>query len=121
MSRRQQLFQMSRTCLAALIDRLLSLEAQVRELRRQIKELKDRLARNSPNSRKPPSIDGLAKPAPQSLRQKTGRSRGGQPGHPGQTLQQISQADHFVVHPLDRCTCGQCPGRSLRQELSPPL
>ena len=116
MSRRQQLFKMSRTCLAVLIDLLLRLEAQVRELRGQIKELKDRLALNSRNSSKPPSTDGLAKPAPKSLRQKTGRPRGGQPGHPGQTLQQISQADHVVVHPLDRCTCGRCPRRSLRHE-----
>jgi len=83
MSRRQQLFKMSRTCLAVLIDLLLRLEAQVRELRGQIKELKDRLALNSRNSSKPPSTDGLAKPAPKSLRQKTGRPRGGQPGHPG--------------------------------------
>lgn len=116
MSRRQQLCKIARTCLGALIDLLLRLEAEVHELRRQIKELKDRLALHSRNSSKPPSTDGLAKPAPKSLRQKTGRKPGGQPGHPGKTLQQVAQPDHTVVHPLDRCTCGQCPGRSLRRE-----
>lgn len=116
MSRRQQLFKIARTCLGALIDLLLRLEAEVHELRRQIKELKDRLALTSRNSGKPPSTDGLAKPAPKSLRQKTGRKPGGQPGHPGKTLQQVAQPDHTVLHGLEGCTCGECPGRSLRRE-----
>jgi hypothetical protein len=90
MTRRQELFQLARTCLAVLIDLLLTLESEVRELRRQVKELKDRLALNSSNSSKPPSTDGLAKPAPKSLRPKTGRRPGGQPGHPGRTLQPVS-------------------------------
>ena len=116
MSRRQQLWQLARTGLSALIDLLLRLEEQVRELRRQVKELKDRLALSSRNSSKPPSTDGLAKPAPKSLRHKTGRSRGGQPGHPGRTLQPVDQPDHIVLHPLDRCPCGFCQGRSLRDQ-----
>lgn len=114
--RRKQLFKLARTCLAALIELLLRLEGQVRELRSEVKELKDRLAQNSHNSNKPPSTDGLAKPAPKSLRQKTGRKRGGQPGHPGNTLQAIAHPDHTLVHRLDRCSCGKCHGRSLRQE-----
>jgi transposase len=116
MTRRQELFQLARTCLAVLIDLLLTLESEVRQLRRQVKELKDRLALNSSNSSKPPSTDGLAKPAPKSLRTKTGRRPGGQPGHPGRTLQPVSQPDHLVPHKLDRCPCGLCQGRSLRQE-----
>ena len=70
MSRRQQLFKLARTCLGKLIDLLLRLEAEVYELRRQLKELEARLALNSTNSSKPPSTDGLAKPAPKSLRTK---------------------------------------------------
>lgn len=94
LSRRQQLLRLARTGLAKLIDRLLRLEAEVRQLRRQVKELKARLALNSRNSSKPPSSDGLAKPAPKSLRQKTGRRAGGQPGHAGRTLQPVAQPDH---------------------------
>jgi transposase len=99
-----------------LIELLLRMEAEVRALRRQVKELKARLALNSRNSSKPPSSDGLAKPAPKSLRQKTGRRPGGQPGHAGRTLQPATQPDHVRVHALGRCPCGRCGGRSLRQE-----
>ena len=69
MSRRQQLWKLARTCLAKLIDLLLRLEKEVRDLRRQVKELKGRLALNSRNSSKPPSSDGLAaigKPRPRT-------------------------------------------------------
>jgi hypothetical protein len=68
MSRRQQLLKLARTCLSQVIDLVLGLEDEVRELRLQVKELKDRLAQNSTNSGKPPSTDGLAEPAPKSLR-----------------------------------------------------
>ena len=112
--RRKQLLKLARICLATLIELLLGLEAEVRKLRREVKELKDRLAQNSRNSSKPPSTDGLAKPQPKSLRQKTGRKCGGQPGHPGKTLEQVPDPDHAVIHRLDRCPCGKCHGHSLR-------
>ena len=116
MSRRKELFKLTRSSLDTLIDLVLRLEAQVRQLQRQIKELKERLAKNSQNSSQPPSSDGLAKPAPKSLRGKSGRKRGGQPGHPGKTLQQVAEPEHTINHCLDRCPCGQCQGRSLRRE-----
>lgn len=116
LSRRQQRFRLARSAPSKLIDLLLRLEAEVRRLRRQVKELKARLALNSRNSSKPPSSDGLAKPAPNSLRQKTGRRPGGQPGREGPTLQPVAQPDRVRVHQLDRCPCGLCQGRSLRQE-----
>lgn len=114
--RRQQLFQWARTGLSKLIDLLLSLEEQVRQLRRQVKELQARLALNSRNSSKPPSTDGLAKPAPKSLRQKSGRRPGGQPGHPGRTLEPVLRPDQVHRHALGRCPCGHCGSRSLRGE-----
>jgi transposase len=116
MSRFQQLWDIGRACLATVIELVLALEEEVRDLRREVKELKDRLSLNSSNSSKPPSTDGLAKQAPKSLRKKTGRKPGGQPGHPGRTLELIAKPDHIIAHKLDHCTCGQCQGRSLRHE-----
>jgi transposase len=122
LSRREQLLQLARAGLAKLIALILRLEArlcrllrEVRALRRQVKELKARLALNSSNSSRAPSTDGLAKPAPKSLRAKTGRRPGGQPGHPGHTLQPVARPDDTLIHRLGRCTCGHCGGCSLRQ------
>lgn len=116
MSRRQELFALAKSCLASLIDLVLRLEAEVLDLRRQLKELKDRVAQSRRNNGQAPSTDRPAKPPPRSLRQKSGRARGGQPGHPGKTLQQVAQPDHTLIHELDHCPCGQCQGRSLRRE-----
>jgi transposase len=69
---------------AAVIEQL---RAEVAELRAENAELKRRLGMDSTNSSKPPSSDSpFVKPAPKSLRRKSGRKPGGQPGHPGATL-----------------------------------
>ena len=116
MSRHAQLLQLAKRGLHVLIGLILQLEAQVHELRRQLQELKDRLALNSRNSSKPPSTDGLAKPVPKSLRRQSGRRPGGQVGHPGRTLQPVADPDHVCGHKLGRCPCGACSGRSLEHE-----
>jgi transposase len=115
LSRRQQLWELARTALDKLVELVLRLEAEVRQLRRQVQELKARQALNSTNSSRPPSSDGLAKAAPKSLRTPTGRRPGGQPGHPGRTLQPVARPDHTIIHRLHQCPCGQCGGCSLRQ------
>lgn len=109
MTRRQELLHQARTQPEALVDHCLHLEAEVASL-------KDRLAQTSRNSHKPPSTDGLAKPPPRSLRTKTGRKRGGQPGHPGSTLQPVPKPNYVEVHRLDRCPCGCCGRVSLRDQ-----
>ena len=132
LSRCQQLFKLGRAALGKLVGLVLRLEGlvgglrrqlqalqqRVRALERQVKDLKGRLALNSTNSSKPPSTDGLAKaaPKPKSLRTRTGRRPGGQPGRTGRTLQPVAQPDHLEPHQLDRCPCGLCQGRSLRDE-----
>lgn len=114
---RQELFKLARTGLAKIVDFVLDLQAQLGQLRRRVQELEARLALNSRNSSRPPSSDGPRKPpANQSLRKKTGRRPGGQPGRTGRTLELVAHPDHRQVHPLDLCPCGACPGRSLRQE-----
>lgn len=77
------------------------LKAEVAELRRQ-------LGQNSRNSSKPPSSDSpFTKPAPRSLRGKSGRRPGGQPGHPGSTLALVDDPNERKRHEPGPCTgCG---------------
>jgi len=98
----------------ALVDIILALQERLEQLERRVKELEGQLAKNSQNSGKPPSSDGLSKPSPKSLRTPSGRKPGGQPGHPGQTLQRVKIPDHIHVHQLDHCP--QCGGRGLGRE-----
>jgi transposase len=77
----------------------------------RIAELEARLGMTSRNSGKPPSADGLAKPAPKSLRKKSGRGPGRPPGQPGATLRQVEVPDHEVRH--EPAACGGC-GAGLR-------
>jgi transposase len=85
------------------------LRVEVAELRAENAELKRRLGMNSTNSSKPPSSDSpFVKPAPKSLRRKSGRKPGGQPGHPGSTLSLVTDPDERVRHePAGLCLgCG---------------
>jgi transposase len=105
--RREQMLRLVRRKPEEAAERILTLEDKVSELEGHLKL-------NSTNSSKPPSSDGLQKPAPKSLREKTGRKPGGQPGHPGRTLEQVKTPDHTEVHSLAICTCGRCGGVSLK-------
>jgi transposase len=85
------------------------LKKVVSSLQARVEELQGQLAKNSQNSSKPPSSDGLNKPAPKSLRQAGQRPTGGQKGHPGRTLKKVAQPDKTVQHePPPQCdTCGR--------------
>jgi transposase len=69
----------------------------------RMQALEGRLAKNSSNSGKPPSSDGLNKPSPKSLRKRHGRKSGGQPGHVGHTLKTVEHPDREEVHRVSRC------------------
>ena len=87
---------------------------QIELLRAEVAELRRRLGLNSSNSSRPPASDGLAKPAPRSLRQASGRKPGKQPGAAGAELSQVDDPDQVWTHYPH--TCGGCGGR-LRDAL----
>ena len=83
------------------------LQARIVEQDAEIAELKRQLGASSRNSSKPPSSDGPDKPAPKSLRGRSERKPGGQPGREGRTLRQVERPDEVVVHEPGACTgCG---------------
>ena len=79
-------------------------------LQARVVELERRLGKDSSNSSKPPSSDGLGKPARAERRdaeQTQGRRPGKQPGAPGAHLAQVERPDEVVEHAPERCGgCG---------------
>src|SRR4030095_2860934 len=73
----------------------------------RIEDLQARLGMSSKNSSKPPSSDGLAKPAPRSLREKSGRGPGRPKGQAGFTLEPVADPTHRRRHEPHACAgCG---------------
>ena len=94
--------------IAALHARLAERDALIASLAARVADLEARLGRNSRNSSQPPSSDNpFTKPPPRSLRGKTDRRRGKQPGDPGKRLAPRPDPDEVRVHVPDRCEgCG---------------
>ncbi len=93
--------------LKALVAELLPLKEQLAQATARIKELEDRLAKDSRTSSKPPSSDGLGR-LPRSSRRPSGKRPGGQAGHAGHTLMMVEQPDDVVRHRPQVCRqCGE--------------
>lgn len=76
----------------------------IERLEARIRELEQRLNKNSSNSSKPPSSDGLSKPPRTSSLRENGKNKsGGQPGHKGETLTQTETPDIIKKHALTTC------------------
>ena len=74
----------------SLIEIIEAQSALIKQLEARIRELELRLNKNSSNSSKPPSSDGLSKPPKTTSLRESGKNKsGGQLGHKGETLKQI--------------------------------
>jgi transposase len=88
----------------ALIEMLIQ---RLNALEQEVEKLKGQKAKDSRNSSKPPSSDQFRKHL--NLRERTDRTTGGQPGHPGNTLEMSDTPDVVVDYAVGgRCSCGQC-------------
>src|SRR5258708_12512182 len=93
--------------LKSWVGELLPMKEQLAQATARIKELEDRLAKDSRTSSKPPSSDGLGR-LPRHARCPSGKRPGGQEGHPGHTLCMVEQPDEVVSHRPE--VCRQCGG-----------
>jgi transposase len=96
-----------------LLARIDTLERENTRLKEEIEQLKKRLSKNSRNSSKPPSSDGLSRPNKNNsvsekgkLKSKTTKKQsGGQKGHNGSNLGQ-TKPDEVITKSVT--SCGHC-------------
>lgn len=94
---------------------IVALVTSLNTMMARITALEAKLDKDSHNSSKPPSTDGL-KRKPKSLRQSGGKL-GGQPGHPGKTLKRVAHPEHTVIHPIST-HCDSCGSQISLHDIS---
>lgn len=76
------------------------LQEIITQLSEQVKQLQEQRAKDSHNSSLPPSSDRFVRQnKTRSLRTRSGKKPGGQPGHPGKTLQMSVVVDEVISLP----------------------
>ncbi|MGH9661780.1 MAG: IS66 family transposase [Bryobacteraceae bacterium] len=103
--------------IAALERRIAQLEAIVLKQANRIAELEHRIRRNSSNSNQPPSSDPPGSPPPASPPPRSGRSPGGQPGHPPHVRQEFRPQEidsKITVRPKQCRSCSRRLAESLK-------
>jgi septal ring factor EnvC (AmiA/AmiB activator) len=89
-------------------------EKQIADAEKQIADLERQLAgrkKNSTNSSKPPSSDGLAgEQRPRGRKHKSKRKPGAQPGHPGHHRPLVPSAEVSAIEVMLPKQCGHCRG-----------
>jgi transposase len=102
----------------ALKQQVAALQEQVTTLQAEVAQLREQVNKNSGNSSKPPSSD-LLQGRKYPKREKSGRKRGGQKGHPGKgrRLKPPEQVNRVVVSKPTNCR--ECDTLLLGEDPSP--
>lgn len=89
-------------------EQVVKLQEDVIHVLERVNRLEGQAAKDSHNSSKPPSSNGFKDPVrkTQSLREKSGKKSGGQPGHQGRTLMMVQTPDQMI--PLTATQCQHC-------------
>jgi transposase len=95
-----------------LSNALAELSETNKKLVSRIQALEEKISKDSHNSNKPPSSDGLARKFSRK-RQPSGKKPGGQKGHEGTTLAMVKHPQHVQIYQVR--SCNGC-GRSLQHE-----
>ncbi len=97
-------YQQGEGAIVHLVNQLIQ---ELQTMQDQLQSLQDQLNKNSKNSSKPPSSDGLKKPRTKSRRKPGNKKNGGQEGHVGHTLEPVEEPDHIELHEVEHCDlCG---------------
>jgi transposase len=86
-----------------LYELVAELRLTIKQQAEEIEKLRGQVSKNSQNSSKPPSTDGLSKPAPKSLRTPSGKKSGGQQGHTSHYLEAVSNPNYIQTHRVVQC------------------
>src|ERR1700730_4456390 len=90
------------------VKQIPALQEIITQLSEQVQQLQGRLAKDSHNSSLPPSSDRFGRQSKsRSLRTRSGKKVGGQPGHQGHTLE-ISAAPDEIVRLPTVVQCQHC-------------
>ena len=109
----EQILQKMSNQIQVLNESIAKKDAQISALTEEVAKLTARIEelthkKNSNNSSKPPSEERLEKPAPKSLRGKSGKKQGGQAGHKGNGMKIDRKPDHIEEHVPEKCKrCSQ--------------
>jgi transposase len=97
-------------------ERLQALEEVITAQQERLSTLERQQAKDSHNSSLPPSSDRFVRP-PKSLRTKSGKQAGGQPGHQGHHLRQVQTPDEILLHSVLSCECCQYDLRAQKASI----